>query len=82
SWISQDSTNAIAARAADGSVGLAYTRDPGSLKLDLSKFGSGAVVERVDPTNAAVTSIAGSAVTLDQKNATGTDDWVLRVTVP
>jgi hypothetical protein len=82
-WISQDSTNAVAARAADGSLGLAYTRALGSLQVDVSAFADGATIERVDPTDATVTALpASGAITLDQTNATGSDDWVIRVVAP
>ncbi len=87
--VSQDSTNAIAASAADGSLALVYTRSLGSLQVDLSSFSGNVTVERVDPTNASAAALGGSplaptgqlSVTQDQHNATGRDDWLLRFVV-
>lgn len=87
SFVVQDGADARAARAADGSVALLYTRALGNVELDLSGFAGAVTAERVDPTSGAATALPDSpwpnagtrTVTLDESNATGTSDWVVRL---
>jgi Protein of unknown function (DUF4038) len=84
--ITQDSTNAIGARASDGSLALVYTRSLGQFVLDASGFAAPIQAVRIDPTSGSEAPLPGSplpasgtsTITLDTANATGGEDWLLR----
>jgi hypothetical protein len=85
--IGNDSTGAIAALANDGSFALVYTQTLGTFDFDASKFSGPVQAARIDPTDGSEAPVSGSpfansgtaTITLDAQNATGTNDWVLRL---
>jgi hypothetical protein len=85
--VSADSTDALALGASDGALALVYTQTLGSLDVDLSGFTGAVEAVRIDPTDGRETALAGSpfpnsgtqTIVLDTPNATGTEDWLVRL---
>ncbi len=82
-----DDTYATAARAADGSLVMAYLPTVRQVTIDMTKLSGTALARWFDPTNAAFTDIGSFANTGTQNftppggNHDGDGDWVLLVEV-
>jgi hypothetical protein len=86
--LATDSADGFAALATDGSFAWVYTQKAGSIEVDLSLFSGSVTVTRVDPTSGAEQALTTSPAAnqgkqsfgVDKPNATGTDDWLVRLT--
>jgi Protein of unknown function (DUF4038)/Putative collagen-binding domain of a collagenase len=83
-------TYATAARAADGSLVMAYLPSPRTITIDMSKLAGLATAHWYDPTNGRYVEMSGSPFvnsgyrqfTPPGQNSSGDGDWVLVLEVP